>query len=273
MGVKSRMSTLLEKDIDIDGDKRSVNHIHSIIYDDYNQHNQSLLKQELNKTTKKFGNYLHCMAQDFKYLFVNKSSLLLAICGGMNWGITNGWIAVIQELIAPIGLSQQSIGFIGGFLMLTNIFGALFGGVIVDKYYHNELKKCIIFLQFLHIAFFIVASLLLPNCFMDGTIIVIDGYMERFIVVLIVCFAIGFNFGCIIPLYFELLADISYPVAETSSSNLLICFSMPAIVGIMQIGAVDISYCTPIALLFTLITFVLMLFVTEKYNRPNSLAI
>eukprot|EP01084_Bolivina_argentea_P247691 414372_1 len=275
--VKSKLSTLLSKDIDIDGDKRSVNHIHSILYD-YSNHNKhdSLLDKQQNTQNNAFKDVLVVMGNDFKYLFKNKSSLLLVISGGINFGITNGWIAIIQDIISPIGLTQKSIGFIGGFLMMTNAFGALFVGAIVDKFYRSELKKCILFLQFLHIIYFLLAFILLPNCLFDGRndtniIIVINGYNETFIVVLMVCFLIGSNFGCLIPLYFELLAEVSYPVAETSSSNLLMCLSVPAMLGIMQIGTVDVSYCTPIALMFTMIIFVIDLFVVEKYNRPNSI--
>lgn len=227
---------------------------------------------QLNKTN--FKEYLKCLLGDFKQLFCNikrnKSSLLLLIAGGLNVGVTSGWCSILQDMISPIGMSQKLIGIIGASLAFAQIIGALLGLPIIDKYFHGKLKKCILLLQFMDILWFFIAFLLLPNCLLNNdTFITISSYNMRFVIIYIICVLIGLNFGLLTPLYFELMAEITFPVAETSSTNAVMIIAVPIMMGIMQIGSLNTSLDTPLGLLLVIIAFILDLFVVEKYQRPK----
>eukprot|EP01084_Bolivina_argentea_P121248 214875_1 len=225
---------------------------------------------QLNK--KNFQEHMRFIYKDFKYLFDtkrDKSCLLLLIAGGINVGVTSGWCSILQDMLKPIGISQRLIGYIGACLMFAQIIGALIGGFVVDRKYSGQLKKCIIVFQLMDVIWYSMAFLLVPNCFLENndTFIYIDNYELRFIALFTVCFFIGLNFGLSTPIYFELLAEISFPVAETSSTNGIMCIAVPIMMMIMEIGSINTAYDTPIALMLVTIAFILDLFVVETYRR------
>ena len=254
----------------------SVNGLHSKLVSPNGSSNgvmdgyKPLIEELREKNT--FREYMLLLIHDWKQLFnikTNRSCVLLLLAAGCNHGATGGWSSILQDMMSPVGLSQRDIGYIGAAMMIAQVVGALISGPIVDRYFSGKLKRVIMTLQCIDIIWFAIACLVLPNRLWGNGVILKFGASATFVVLWILAVIIGLTYGMILPLFSEILAEVAYPVPEASSSNAVFLIGLPMMILMIQIGSINTSITSPLALGLVIIAFALNHFVVERYGRPK----
>eukprot|EP01084_Bolivina_argentea_P291271 500581_1 len=218
-------------------------------------------------TPKLCEHFVHFM-KEMKKLFTNKSAFILIFVGGMQSGIFAAWTSVLQDMLSPMGLNDTDIGFIGFNISFIAMSGGLIG-YIADKCFVEKLKKFINILFVFNILFLMLLFFILPSPFNDNSIIFTECKGNCILILLNVM--IGLMAFCeegLLPLFYELSAEISYPVSEGSCGMLLsLINNIAALIFIFIASAMNTKYETFLALIVAVICIVLITVVKEEYKR------
>uniref|UniRef100_A0AC34R2X3 Major facilitator superfamily (MFS) profile domain-containing protein n=1 Tax=Panagrolaimus sp. JU765 TaxID=591449 RepID=A0AC34R2X3_9BILA len=146
-------------------------------------------------------------SQGMKRALKSKSFLILAVSLGGGVGLFNALYNNLQPALCVKGYSDTFSGIMGALLILSGLFGSALSGIYVDKTkkFEQTMKCC-----------FCVAGL----CASSLTISLQHENVEWWIALSIFGFG-AFGFA-IYPIGLELGVEVTYPVAEATSSGLLI---------------------------------------------------
>ena len=215
------------------------------------------------------------LCSEYKYMICNISTILVAIIGGVVIGVFTAWNGVLQDMIgaqSALKLSSQSVGILGSEGTVCCILGGVVIGCIVDKWFAKRLKLVI---MVLFIAMIVCMGLLLfvvPSPWKDKPMILVNGNgqsNERKVVVIGVLGGLsGILLGGAMPLFYELCAEVSYPVSEGSSASLLVFIENIALLLFVGLaGLISTEWQTLFVVITCVLCLVLLIFVKEKYQR------
>uniref|UniRef100_A0A0N4ZVC5 MFS domain-containing protein n=1 Tax=Parastrongyloides trichosuri TaxID=131310 RepID=A0A0N4ZVC5_PARTI len=144
--------------------------------------------------------------KEIKKCFKDKSFILLLFCYGLNTGVFYAISTLLQQIMLPYyDGSQKEIGTIGLVLVVAGMIGTLFSGFLLDKFHrYKETTLGVYFFSFLGTILFAIS--------LGHVSIKIAGG---------VAFFLGFFMTGYLALGFEYAAEITYPIAEHSTSGLL----------------------------------------------------
>uniref|UniRef100_A0AC34GV10 Major facilitator superfamily (MFS) profile domain-containing protein n=1 Tax=Panagrolaimus sp. ES5 TaxID=591445 RepID=A0AC34GV10_9BILA len=143
----------------------------------------------------------------FKKAIKSKTFLLLAMALGGGVGLFNALYNNLQPALCVKGYSDSFSGFMGALLIVSGLIGSAVSGVFVDKTrkFEETMKVC-----------FCLAGIAASSL----SISLQHENVEWWISLSIFCFG-AFGFA-IYPIGLELGVEITYPVAEATSSGILI---------------------------------------------------
>ena len=205
---------------------------------------------------------------ELKTIFSSLSSLLIVLLGGFQCGLFIGYTGVFQDMLSPLGLSDDDIGLIGFVTTLLMVFGGLIMGYIADKCFTKKLKKLLMFLFIINIILLIVLFVILPTPFNGIYPLTTDNCPNLLVYLLVIIGITGIFSGGSIPLFYELAAEICAPVSEGSSAT-FITFILNG-VALLYIGVgnwLNTSYETLFALIGMIGCLIALIFVKEIYIR------
>ncbi|PHZ10170.1 MFS general substrate transporter [Rhizopus microsporus ATCC 52813] len=128
-------------------------------------------------------------------------TLLASVTAGMTFSVS----LLIIEALTPFGYSEQSSGLCAASVVLAGCIGGLTTGYWIGKTaQHLMLLK--LFTPMSVFSYFLFIFNFIPNAFP---------------IVLLTCIINGFFCYALFPIYFELAAEITYPVSESISSYAL----------------------------------------------------
>eukprot|EP00301_Raphidiophrys_heterophryoidea_P002588 c11206_g1_i2.p1 GENE.c11206_g1_i2~~c11206_g1_i2.p1 ORF type:complete len:377 (-),score=85.90 c11206_g1_i2:264-1394(-) len=132
---------------------------------------------------------------------------IVIICFALPLGVFNGWVAIMDINLEQTGMTRSESAWLGFVMTLAGCTGGIVIGFMVDRF--NQMLKTMIFVLYGFSAFgfgwFALQILdVLPSP--DWSI-----YLAGIIA--------GFSLNCSIPLFFELVAECSYPVVPNGTSS------------------------------------------------------
>uniref|UniRef100_A0A0K0E3I3 MFS domain-containing protein n=1 Tax=Strongyloides stercoralis TaxID=6248 RepID=A0A0K0E3I3_STRER len=143
---------------------------------------------------------------EIKKCFKDRSFILLLFCYGLNTGVFYAISTLLQQIMLPYYKdSQKEIGTIGLILVVAGMIGTLITGFLLDKFQkYKETTLGVYIFSFIGTVLF---AIFLGNI----SIKIIGG----------VAFFLGFFMTGYLAIGFEYAAEITYPIAEHSTSGLL----------------------------------------------------
>ena len=216
--------------------------------------------------------HLKNFGYEFKNLLTSFDVVMIGIIGGLAGGIFAGYGGVLQDMLSPLGLNDTQIGFIGFNLSCMTAIGGTFIGPIADRFFNKKLKLLLIILYIIIIINLCILFLVLPSPFSSKSLILINDqstmiYKEVLLNVLIG--SLGFFNGCLVPPFFEVIAEKSYPINEGSSGLYLVTINCMGVLIFIGIGSwLNTTWETFLVTIICIISVCLFTFIKEEYKRP-----
>lgn len=145
--------------------------------------------------------------QGVKMCLMTKPFIILSMCLGGGVGLFNALYNNLQPALCSKGYSGTFSGLMGSLLIISGLLGSAISGVFVDrtKRFEETLKVC-----------FCAASL--AAC---GLSVLIGHADKHALISLSIFFLGGFGFA-MYPIGLEMGVEATYPVAEATSSGIII---------------------------------------------------
>ncbi|UJR23638.1 hypothetical protein I4U23_026623 [Adineta vaga] len=223
---------------------------------------QSLMDTSMNENNE---NSLRNYMTDIYRCFSIPSFKLLCSAGGIQGGVFAAWTGLFANILAREKFTEQQSGWFGFSCSLATIIGGLITSTIADTPYFRRSFKSIIFIMligcFLSVLWF---QLCVRTIFNDEPIF----QPTVMSIALSVTFA-GLFQGSALPLIYESLAEITFPLPESLSASVLVqlnnitalilLFIPPSLYNLLNfVVLVSVGACT-----------LMMMYVNIDYKRRN----
>ncbi|VDK42199.1 unnamed protein product [Anisakis simplex] len=141
-----------------------------------------------------------------KQLVVNPSFLLLLITYGVNVGVFYAVSTLLSQMVLHYyPEEQENTGTIGLIIVVAGMAGSVVCGILLDKFHRYKLTTVVVYL------FSFVGMLLF-------TITIDLGHMWY---IFIIAAVLGFFMTGYLPIGYEFAAEVTFPIAEGTTSGLL----------------------------------------------------
>lgn len=195
----------------------------------------------------------------------NVSFVLLATAGGFQAGAFGAWTGVLPIVFSALDYTPQSAGMFTSGCMLAGVVGGLIVSRVCDTLLRRRFKRVILMGFLLSLAAFLWFTLSLPvgpyaallphPLWMLGIAIVLAGLF----------------LGGITPLFYELGAELTFPVSEGTSAGLLtLMLNLGALIFLAAGAYIDPMWMNLIMTSVVCVCLVMTVFVREKYVRSDS---
>jgi len=200
--------------------------------------------------------------------FSSRSYMLLVLVASLLSGVLIGWQGLLQSILGPTSLSPSAVSWVGFANGLAINVGAILAARVMDTWLQRRLKLGLLVGLggcLLSTAWF---TLQLP-CSLYPTERMLVPRSEVSLVVAITL--AGLCQGAITPLFYELAAELVYPVREGMSAGILVMLlNTAAGVLIFCNNALPESDMNLIATITIAVTILVLAFaVKEEYRRPQ----
>lgn len=198
---------------------------------------------------------------------LNVPFVLLALSGGIQGGVFNGWSASLPVLLKPMGISSDRAQWLGFFANVAGISGALLVGFISERLFHRKYKRLLLLLLIASAGCFLLFSMMLPAGFMPNDAVLLHAPFGA----MAVCLCAGsLLLGATNPIYYELGAEMTYPIGEGSSVGVITELdNMAALILIFLFAKIPNSWEAAVMAITVAICALLMLLAKERYGRAN----
>ena len=139
---------------------------------------------------------------------------LIVLAGGIQNGVSSAWQSVIPQVLGSVGYSPSVAGYYGFASTVAGQVGCIVSGRMADLYFPRRFKALAIWLFFIDALLFVWLTLTLPSPW--GGPLAPNGALS---IVSAITLA-GFFQGALDPLFYELGAELTYPVSEGTSAGL-----------------------------------------------------
>ncbi|KAH3776944.1 solute carrier family 49 member 4 homolog [Dreissena polymorpha] len=198
--------------------------------------------------------------QAMMQILCNRSLWLVVVAGAMPIGIVGTWIAILDVVVKPIGVTQIDAGWIGFWHTLIGCFS----GILIAKFadlFHRR-RKVFLMILFSGAAVFAVWFALVTN----GTIPYSVAQLYAAGILLGVCV------NGTTPLFYEMCAEASYPVAEGVTGGLFTavnCVFGIVFLSLLSVPGIGTQWMTWAAVASVAAAVPLMCLFPERYNRSD----
>ncbi len=178
-------------------------------------------------------------------------------------GGSGAWGGVLPQILTRPTYSSDFAGICGFINNMAGVGGGLAIGVIADRWFARKLKRLLVGAFFLTTLSYVWFTLLLPSPFKDQPVVPASHAS-----VLAASVLTGFFQGACDPLFYELAAEITYPLPEGTSAGLItFVYNAAALIMLYVAPVVSITWMNTMATLTFIISAVLTMLVRERYLR------
>lgn len=188
--------------------------------------------------------------------------------------LISGWSGVFQDMLSPLGINDKNIGLIGFNFNLLIFIGSVASGFIADSCFHKRLKLFLVITYIAGAIVLFILLLILPSPWKsDESLIIINensSNLFKNIILNILIGLLGFILGGTSAAGYELLAEVSFPVTEGTSSTALVFMNNVSCLIFVGIGSwINTTYETLLALVVMILSVISLFFVKEEYKRKK----
>jgi len=195
-----------------------------------------------------------------KALLGNRNVLLACFAYSISQGVMGSWLGVMVNNFRPLGISDEIIGQIGLFSVISQCSCSIAIGFFTDRL-KQHIKLTLLILLILATACFVWLMMICLK--------ILPHQIEYIYVAVILATSINF---CCCPLFFEMAVEMAYPVNEGLVGGFLT--GVYNLIGIMflfiffipNIGFVWINY---VLVGSTALAIPAVMMIKESYNRSN----
>ena len=195
----------------------------------------------------------------------SRSFVLLVVGASVMSGIASGWQGIFQSVFGPVGLSNRAVSWMGFGNGLASIIAQVSAGVLIDKCLRRRLKLGIL----VGLAGACVSTLWLTLQLPAFGHLAVFGRSEATLVTAVTL--AGLFQGLTAPLFYELCAELTYPVTEGMSAGLLVLLlnASSGVLILLNDYLMADSMNVIMAATFAAVLIVVMVGVREEYRRPR----
>ena len=200
----------------------------------------------------------------------NRSFVILIVMAAVLAGINAAWQALFQSMLAPAGLSNKAVGWIGFGNGAAGNLGAVLSGLVLDRCFRRKLKLGILtglMGTLLSVSWF---TMQLPILSEDTPPLIALPNATRASTLTAASTLEGFFQGMTAPLIYELSAELLYPLREGMSAGFLVLLwnASSAVLIFLNgyIPSADINLVMTATVACVMVA--IGLFVKEEYRRP-----
>jgi len=192
----------------------------------------------------------------------NTPFLLLVSAAGLLAGASAGWQSLLQDII---GYDDTTVGWLGFANGLAGNLGAILIGFLSDKLFRFRFKAVILSLLLFELVVMVWFSMSLPMFTQDS------GMLPHSIASIGIAIGLlGLAQSATSPLFYELCAELTFPVPEGTSAGILALLWNTASFVIIFLSPVISSKCmNPIMTGCIVVVLLMVLAVKEVYKRPR----
>lgn len=176
-------------------------------------------------------------------------------------------------MLSPLGLDDKNIGLIGFLFNLFLFIGSISSGFVAGSCFQGKLKLFLINMYSLAAIVIFILLLILPSPLkQDGSLIILNDNssdLTKNVILNSLIGLYGLLLGGTAASGYELLAEVSYPCSEGTSTTALVFVTNATTLIFVGIGIVNTTYETLLSLILIILSVVALLFVREEYKRGN----
>jgi nitrate/nitrite transporter NarK len=145
----------------------------------------------------------------------NPSCMLLILAGGLQSGVFASWNGAVPDMLTTLHVGSTTAGFFAFACSLAGILGGIALGKIADRVLPRRLKFLILVCFAVSIVFFVWFTLSFPILSLPAVL------PSTFWTALCSITLSGLFIGAVNPLFYELAAELTFPVPEATSAALV----------------------------------------------------
>ncbi len=209
---------------------------------------------------------LATLIQPLFHMLSIPSLLLLCICGGMQAGVSSAWSGVLPQMLPAPRFTPVFVGWLGFAFSIGGVLGNAGAGFIADIWFAQRYKRFLIIVFMLSFCCFSLFTLSLDNPFVSPAPIPASPAS----IMIIGTLAGVFQSACD-PLFYELAAEISFPLDEgTSASLIAFLFNAATLIMLFIAPAISLTLFNAIMAATMLVCALGVCFSQESYLRLAS---
>jgi len=198
-------------------------------------------------------------------LMKNRYFMLLVLIGGWQAGAFNAWSGMFAIILTPEGYSETLAGWLGFLTIVSGVGGGLLVGILGDSIFKRKFKLMLVTLFFLCSLTLVWFTISLPSLISRHPLIRNN---EGTIITSITL--AGLFLGSTNPLFYELSAEMTYPVTEGSSAGILTLVNNLACVIVLGIGPfINVNWINTLVVISIIGCGILLLPIKEEYRRSD----
>lgn len=191
------------------------------------------------------------------------SLLLLCLCGGVQAGVSSAWTGILPQILQAPRFTSVWVGWLGFAFSIGGVVGNAGAGLVADIWFAQRYKCFLIGVFILSAACFALFSLSLDNPFVSPAPIPATPSS----IMIIGTLAGLFQSACD-PLFYELAAEVSYPLEEGTSASLIsFLFNAATLIMLFVAPAISLTLFNTIMASTMLVCALGVCFTHESYNR------
>lgn len=201
----------------------------------------------------------------FREALRNVPFMILALGAGMIGESFNAWSGLLDMILGPVGYNPVQNGWLGFSATVGSMAGGLVVGWIADRYFQRRLKFLLVMILIACAASFAGFTFLLPSPLWAGQ-------PPNFAFLLFLITVAGCCCGGIMPLAYEFMVELSFPLSETTTVAIPTLWGNIGAITLLSLPETAHEYLNLIMTLVVFAALLLVLLVKEQYRRESVVA-
>jgi FLVCR family MFS transporter len=214
-------------------------------------------------TTARLKSAIASLVQPLYSMASIPSLLLLCVCGGVQAGVSSAWSGVLPQMLPAPHFSSVFVGWLGFAFSIGGVLGNAGAGFIADIWFPQRYKRFLILVFMLSFCCFSLITLSLDNPFVSPAPIPANPAS-----IMVIGTLAGVLQSACDPLFYELAAEISFPLEEgTSASLIAFLFNVATLIMLFVAPVIHLTLFNTIMAATMLVCALGVCFSQESYSR------
>lgn len=199
-------------------------------------------------------------------MFKNTALLLLVLAGGVVAGANGAWTGVLPQILSKPLYTPDFAGICGFLNNMAGVVGCLASGFIADRWFRRKLKQLLLYTFLLGTVTYVWFSVQLASP-LSTTALIASNHAS----IIGASLLTGFFQGACDPLFYELAAEVTYPLPEGVSAGLItFVYNAAALIMLFVAPVISNIWMNTMMTLAMVLSMLLTLCVKQRYLRSDA---